>query len=481
VIAPEGRSRGSQFTIPPNMALGRPVVWIDVVGLTPRLLVHAPTLSAMANAGSTRALSGVVPAVTCSAQATALTGLPPSSHGIVGNGWFHRETGEVRFWLQSHGLVGGETVEQAARRLAAERGRPFTAARLFGWFAQGAPVDFMVTPKPHYGCDGSKAFGVHGRPEELAPSLERELGPFPFPSFWGPRAGLPSTEWIARAAASVLRAKRPDFTLVYLPHLDYDLQRLGPEHDGVAARVAEVDRCAAVVIEAAHAIAAEVTVFSEYGIGAVSRFEEPNRVLRKAGLLAVRDGPFGEMLDPFESRAFAVCDHQVAHVHVQDPRAAATARDLLGALPGVARVLAGEERAEVGLDHPRAGDLVLLSKPDAWFSYPYWLDDRRAPDFARTVDIHRKPGYDPCELFVDPSIAMPALRVARRLLAKQLGFRYRMDVVPLDASLVRGSHGVPPADPADRPILVSEDSRAAASVASIADLKAHALGRLGLA
>jgi hypothetical protein len=480
-IGPEGRSHESQFTIGPIMALGRPVVWIDVVGLTPRLLVHAPTMSAMAKAGSTRALAGVVPAVTCSAQATALTGLSPSGHGIVGNGWFHRETGEVRFWLQSHGLVGGVTVEQAARRVATERGRPFTAARVFGWFAQGAPVDFMVTPKPHYGCDGSKAFGVHGRPDDLAPSLERELGPFPFASFWGPRAGLPSTEWIARAAASVLRDKRPDFTFIYLPHLDYDLQRFGPSFDGVAARVAEVDRCAAVVIDAARAIGAEVTAFSEYGITSVSRFVEPNRVLRRAGLLAVRDGPFGEMLDPFESRAFAVCDHQVAHVYSHDPDAAARARDALGALPGVAYVLAGAERADVGLHHPRAGDLVLLAKPDAWFAYPYWLDDRCAPDFARTVDIHRKPGYDPCELFVDPSIAMPALRVARRLLAKKFGFRYRMDVVPLDASLVRGSHGVPPTDPADGPVLVSDDPRAAAAVSALADLKAHALGRMGLA
>src|SRR5262245_16615064 len=289
------------------MVSGRPVVWLDVVGLTPRLLAHAPTLSAIAKAGSTRAISGVVPAVTLSAQATATTGLPPSGHGIVGNGWLHRDTGEVRFWLQSHGLVEGETVEQAARRAAAQRGRPFTAARVFGWFAQGAPVDFMLTPKPHYGCDGDKAFGVHGRPDDLAPAVERALGAFPFPSFWGPRAGLPSTEWIARAAASVLRERRPMFTFVYLPHLDYDLQRFGPAWDGVPARVAEVDRCAAVVLEAARAIGAEVTAFSEYGIASVARFEEPNRVLRRAGLLKVRDGPFGETIDTFESEAFAVC------------------------------------------------------------------------------------------------------------------------------------------------------------------------------
>jgi len=462
------------------MSTGRPVVWIDVVGLTARLLPHAPTLAAIAKAGSSRSIAGVVPGVTCTAQATALTGLAPSGHGVVGNGWFHRDTGEVRFWLQSHALVGGETVEQAARRVATARGARFTAARVFGWFAQGAPVDLMVTPKPWYGSDGAKVFGVHGHPADLAPALERELGPFPFAAFWGPRAGLPSSAWIAHAAARVLRAHRPDFTFVYLPHLDYDLQRLGPDHPHTPARVAELDREVAVVVEAARAVGAEVTAFSEYGLVPVATVETPNRVLRDAGLLAVREGPFGETLDPFASRAFAVCDHQVAHVHVADAEARARARDLLAARPGVARVLEGAARADVGLDHARAGDLVLLARPDAWFAYPYWRDDRRAPDFARTVDIHRKPGYDPCELFVDPALRFPALRVARRLLAKKLGFRYRMDVVPLDPTLVRGSHGVPPARPEDGPLLVSEDPAAAASVESLADLKAHALGRLGL-
>ncbi len=460
--------------------IARKIVWIDVVGLTPRLLAHAPTLSALAAGGSTGPLRGVVPSVTLSAQATALTGLPPSGHGIVGNGWFHRDTSEVRFWLQSNALMSGEPVYAAARRVAAARGVPFSAAKIFGWFAQGADVDIAVTPKPHYGSDGSKAFGITGRPSDVCPALESELGAFPFPAFWGPRAGLASTNWIAAAAASVLRSKRPDFTFVYLPHLDYDLQRVGPDHPGVAARVAEVDAAAKTVIDAAHTIGAEVTAFSEYGITAVSRCETPNRALRRAGLLAVRDGPYGEMLETFESRAFAVCDHQVAHVVAKDAGARAKAREVLLALPGVERTFEGAERAEIGLDHPRAGDLVALSKPDAWFAYPYWLDDRRAPDFARTVDIHRKPGYDPCELFVDPEIAFPAFRMARRLAAKKLGFRYRMDVVPLDPGLVKGSHGLAALDADDGPLLVSQDPHAAASVRSLADLKAHALARLGL-
>jgi predicted AlkP superfamily pyrophosphatase or phosphodiesterase len=385
-----------------------------------------------------------------------LTGEMPARHGIVGNGWFWRDTGEVRFWLQSNRLIQAETVYAAARRLAAQRGARFTCAKLFWWFNQGAPVDCSVTPKPHYGADGSKVFGIHGTPDDLASGLERELGPFPFHTFWGPMAGRPSTEWIARAAASVMRQHRPTLTLVYLPHLDYDLQRFGPDSPIVPQRLREVDTCAGIVIDAAREIGARVVVVSEYGLVPVRRTVLVNRVLRTAGWLAVRPGPFGEMLDTFNSEAFAVADHQVAHVYVADPALVPAITERLCAVPGVAKVLDRMQQREVGIDHPRSGELVALAESDAWFAYPYWLDDRNAPDFARTVDIHRKPGYDPCELFVDPKIALPKLRVARRLLQKKLGFRYLMDVVPLDPSLVRGSHGLAPADPLDGPVFITD-------------------------
>ena len=437
------------------MAL-RPLCIIDVVGLTPgHLGRHTPRLSALARTGAHGPLEGVLPAVTCPAQATLLTGEPPSGHGIVANGWLHRDTGEVRFWQQSNALVRGETLYAAARRLAAERGEHFASAKLFWWFNQGAPVDISVTPKPHYGADGSKAFGITGTPPELCAGLERELGPFPFHAFWGPMAGLPATDWIARASAAVLEKARPTLGLVYLPHLDYDFQRHGPDGDHAAARLAEVDAAAGVVIDAATAIGARVVVVSEYGIVPVRRAVAVNRSLREAGWLAVRDGPFGEMLDTFGSEAFAVVDHQLAHVYVRDPGRVAEVAERLAALDGVADVLRGEGRAAHGLDHDRSGEIVLLAEPDAWFAYPYWLDDARAPDFARTVDIHRKPGYDPCELLFDPELLAPKLDVAWRLLRKKLGFRTLMDVIPLDPSGVKGSHGLPPADPSRGPIIIA--------------------------
>ncbi len=459
----------------------RPLLWLDVVGLTARLLDHAPRLRALGAKGVARPLGGVVPAVTTTAQATALTGLAPSGHGIVGNGWFDRDLGEVRFWPQSHRLIQGEPLHAAARTRAIQRGVAYSSATLFSWFNQGAPVDASVTPKPWYGCDGSKVFGIHGDPEDFAPGLERDLGAFPFFAFWGPRAGLPATTWIARATAQVLRTRRPSFTFAYLPHLDYDLQRFGPDAPGTVERVREVDAAAGLVLDAAEETGTEVVVFSEYGILPVSVVAWPNRVLREAGLLAVRDGPFGEGLDVFRSRAFAVCDHQIAHVYVRDPHDLDAVASRLEGLPAVGRVLDRDARVRMGIEHPRGGDLVLLAKPNAWFAYPYWLDDRRAPDFARTVDIHRKPGYDPCELFVDPTIRLPAWRVARRLLRKKLGFRMKMDVVPLDATLVRGSHGVLSLDPRDGPVFVAGESDGAESVRTLADLKSHALARMGLA
>ncbi len=431
-----------------------PLVLINAVGLTPRLLPFAPRLSALAKTGWVSSLREVTPAVTCTAQATLLTGQPPSGHGVVANGWLFRDTMEVRFWQQSNRLIGAEPVYVTAKRRAAERGRAFTTAKLFWWFNQGAAVDISVTPKPWYAADGNKAFGVSGTPPGRAEALEAKLGRFPFPTFWGPLAGLPCTDWIARCAADVLTTDRPDLTLVYLPHLDYEPQRRGPAGCDMAKHVGELDAACAPLLDAAKQVGAQVWVVSEYGHCDVTTPVYPNRALRAAGLLAVRDGPFGEQLDTFGSRAFAVCDHQLAHVYVADPADVPRVRDVLAPLPGVGRVLIGEERADIGLDPPRSGELVLLSEPAAWFTYPFWLDDRRAPDYARTVAIHAKPGFDPCELFFDPALRFPKLHAGRRLLQKKLGFRTRFDLVPLDAGIVRGSHGLPAADPHDRAILI---------------------------
>jgi predicted AlkP superfamily pyrophosphatase or phosphodiesterase len=402
-----------------------------------------------------------------------LTGVAPEGHGIVGNGWLFRETGEVRFWQQSNQLLQAEPLYVSARRLARERGKQFRCAKLFWWFNQGADVAISVTPKPYYGADGNKAFGITGTPDGLTTRLEQKLGPFPFPSFWGPMAGPACTRWIARCAAEVLRESRPDLSLVYLPHLDYDPQRYGPAGSDMPRLVRELDDACAPLLDAAKAAGADVWVVSEYGHLQVSRPVYPNRALRQAGLLTVRPGPFGETLDTFTSRAFAVCDHQLAHVYVRDP----------ADRPRVREALADSGRlavpAALDLGHERSGELILVARPDEWFAYPFWLDDRAAPDYARTVDIHRKPGYDPCELFFDPKLWWPKARAMWRLLQKKLGFRMLMDVVPLDATLVRGSHGIAAPDPLDRPLLVGTGPAPSAAdlpTAAVHDLVLAALG-----
>jgi predicted AlkP superfamily pyrophosphatase or phosphodiesterase len=459
-----------------------PLVLINAVGLTPRLLPLAPRLHALAEAGWSVPLREVLPAVTCTAQATLLTGTTPERHGVAANGWLFRDTTEVRFWQQSNRLIQAEPVYETARHRAAKRSRPFKSAKLFWWFNQGAAVDLSVTPKPHYALDGNKVFDIQSTPAALADKLKKDLGPFPFFTFWGPAAGLACSQWIAAAAALVLLEERPDLSLVYLPHLDYDPQRFGPTGCDMAKLVRELDDAAGPLLDAAQAIGARVWVVSEYGHVDVSRPVLPNRALREAGLLAVRRGPFGEQLDLYGSRAFAACDHQLAHVYVTDLADVQRARDTLAALPGVARVLIGDERHDIGLRHDRSGELILLADANAWFAYPFWLDDAAAPDYARAVAIHAKPGFDPCELFTDPKLLLGGKpRIARRLLAKKLGFRMTLDVVPLDPVIVRGSHGLAAADDLDRPIWIGDGARPGNGPTPMTAVRDAVLGALELA
>jgi predicted AlkP superfamily pyrophosphatase or phosphodiesterase len=459
----------------------RPVVLIDAVGLTPRHVGEAtPAIARLADAGAVSPLEGVLPAVTLAAQATMLTGTPPGTHGVVGNGWLFRQTGEVRFWQQARSLIEAEPVYVTARRRAGERELDFTCAKLFWWFVRGADVDWSVTPAPHYGSDGNKVLDIEATPPELAARLEAEHGKFPFPSFWGPMAGLPSSDWISRAAASVMREHRPTLTLVYLPHLDYDLQRHGADLPELPERLRELDGAVARVLEAAEEIGALPILVSEYGLVPVRRAVFPNRALREAGLLEVRDGPFGERLDTYRSEAYAVADHQVAHVYVRNLERVGEVAERLRGLDGVNTVLGERGKRRAGLDHPRSGELVLLAEDDAWFAYPYWLEDERAPDFAPTVDIHRKPGYDPAELLFDPSLKAPKLKAGTFLLRKKLGFRARMSVVPLDPSPIRGSHGLLPEDPRDGPILVAGEAGLFPEAPAMTDVKEVVLGAMGL-
>ena len=436
-------------------------VVIDVVGLSESVIgEHTPFLK---NHLATRHLTRirpVLPAVTTTAQSCYVTGKWPTDHGIVGNGWYDREDAEVKFWKQSNHLVRAEKLWDAARR----ENPDFTVSKMFWWYNMYSSADFSVTPRPQYHADGVKAPDCYAHPADLRDRLQAELGLFPLFSFWGPNSNIKASKWIADASMRVDDWHDPTLTLIYLPHLDYCLQKFGPDVAKISGELREIDALCEELVRFYERKGARVMLLSEYGITPVSRPIHINRILREAGLITVRVERGLELLDAGACRAFATADHQVAHVYVSDPTVLDTVKRLLEATPGVARVLDAEGKRQAHLDHPRSGDLVAVAEPDAWFTYYYWLDDAKAPDFARLVDIHRKPGYDPVELFMDPKNPLIKLRAGYKLARKLLGFRYLMDVIPLDATLVKGSHGAVDVPPAYHPVLVTDEPTGASEV-----------------
>ena len=459
---------------------------INVVGLSESLIgEHTPRISAFRTKGALARIEPAFPAVTCTAQFTYLTGLPPAEHGIVANGWYNRELAEVQFWKQSNHLVSGKKLWEALR----ETNPGFTCAKLFWWYNMYSSADWSITPRPMYPADGRKVFDIYAWPFSIREEIKRDLGEFPFPAFWGPAAGVDSSrfaadavsKWIAESAKWIERKHAPTLNLIYLPHLDYNLQRLGPGHSTIPSDLRRIDAIVGDLVDFFAKQSVQVVLLSEYGISAVDMPVHLNRLFRERGWLTVKEEVGLELLDCGASKVFAVADHQVAHVYLNDATLTSEVRRLLEGQAGIGAVWGEHEKVAHGLNHSRAGDLIAIAKDHAWFTYYYWLDELRAPDFARTVDIHRKPGYDPVELFLDPKISMVKARIAWRLLQKKLGFRMLMDVIPLDASLVKGSHGAKPANTSEWPVFISEradliSARPLTSTGVFGLLKQHLVG-----
>lgn len=423
-------------------------VVIDVVGLSSSLIgEHTPFLNNYASRHGVATVEPLLPAVTTSVQSTYLTGKLPAQHGIVGNGWYDRTDCEVKFWKQSNKLVLAEKIWERAKR----EDPTFTTSNMFWWYNMYSSVDYSCTPRPNYLADGRKLPDCYTAPAELRDELQRELGQFPLFQFWGPGANIKSSQWIADAAIITDIRYNATLTLIYLPHLDYCLQKFGQDMPRIASHLRDIDAVVERLVKHFEAKDARVILLSEYGITNVSRPVHINRALRNAGLLQVRVERGLELLDAGASQAFAVADHQIAHIYVNDPAVTSKVLDVVNALEGVDRVLDRNDQKEYGIDHPRAGDLVVMADEKSWFTYYFWLDDRRAPDYARVVDIHKKPGYDPVEMFMTSR-----LRAGYKLLRKKLGFRYVMDVIPLDATLVKGSHGRIGTPREHHPVVIAE-------------------------
>lgn len=428
-------------------------VVINVVGLCGALIgEHTPFLKQWIAKGRAMPVENMLPAVTCSVQTTYLTGKWPSEHGIVGNGWYDRTECEVKFWKQSNKLVQAPKVWDEARLHDPE----FTVCNMFWWYNMYSTADYSVTPRPQYWADGRKTPDCYSHPADLRDKLQEQLGIFPLFDFWGPLTSIRSSRWIAEASKLVDEWHNPTLTLIYLPHLDYNFQRFGTQHPTIPEDLRQIDALCADLIQFYEQRGAEVLLLSEYGITDVSRPIHLNRLFRQKGWLQVRrEHDATELLDAGASRAFAVADHQLAHIYINDPTLLPQVKSLLQQTDGVELVLDEQGKKAHHLTHERAGDLVAVADAKSWFTYYYWLDDCHAPDFARIVDIHKKPGYDPVEMFTDPRKPLMPLRIGWKLLKKRLGFRMLMDVIPLDASLIGGSHGRIADRLEDKPLLAA--------------------------
>ncbi len=433
-------------------------VVIDVVGLSGSLIgEHTPFLKEYIARKHLVNIEPLLPALTTSAQSTYLTGKWPAETGIVGNGWYDRMECEIKFWKQSNKLVTGEKIWEKAKK----EDPGFTCSNMFWWYNMYSSADYAVTPRPNYLADGRKMPDCYSHPATLRDVLQDKLGAFPLFQFWGPGANIKSTQWIADASMLTDDLYDPTLSLIYLPHLDYCLQKFGPDFAKIDKELKELDDVVKQLVTFYENKGAEIMLLSEYGISPVNNPIHLNRLFREHGLLEIRIERGLELLDAGASKAFVVADHQIAHVYINDPSVTALVRELLEGVPGIELILNKEEQAAHHIDHERSGDLVLMAGENSWFTYYFWLDDEKAPDYARCVDIHKKPGYDPVEMFMSSK-----LRAGYKLLRKKAGFRYVMDVIPLDAGLIRGSHGRTGVPPEYQPVLISDYKHEGSSISA---------------
>ncbi|TKD63425.1 alkaline phosphatase family protein [Flavobacterium sp. ASW18X] len=428
-------------------------VVINVVGLTKRLLgAHTPFLTTFLASSKQQFIQPAFPAVTCTAQSNYLTGKLPTNHGIIGNGWYFKEECEVKFWRQSNKLVQVPKLWDELKKTNPN----FTCANMFWWYNMYSTVDFSVTPRPNYLADGRKIPDIYSHPAELRDTLQNQLGTFPLFNFWGPKTSIKSSQWIADATIKTDQLHNPTLTLVYLPHLDYNIQRYGLDFSKIGKDLSEIDTVVKQLVSYYEARQASVVVLSEYGITNVNNPVHINRYLRKKGWLGIRVERGLELLDAGASEVFAVADHQIAHVYIKNKARIEEVAAYLKEIDGVDQVIKGNDKETLGMAHERAGDIVLVADSKSWFTYYFWEDDAKAPDYARMVDIHKKPGYDPVEMLTDPKNPFVVPKIVGKLLKKKLGFRTVMDVIPLKAELIKGSHGRVPEDRDDWPIFMSK-------------------------
>lgn len=359
-----------------------------------------------------RAAKSVFPAVTCTAQAGFRTATDVCDHGMVCNGVFFRELQEAHFWQQSSALVSGNRIWNSARKQGDK------VAMLFWQQSRGEAVDFLLTPTPIHKHGGGMIMDHLTRPPELGKHLREKFGNFPLYRYWGPLAHYKVGDIITYQVIESIRLYNPEIVFAYLPTLDYDLQRFGPHDERVAKSFFSVEKQLFQLYQLAEAHGADITIWGDYAITQVTKEAAfPNRFLREIGYFCVRELKGMAYPDIHSSRAFAMVDHQVGHVYVRDP---GDVEKVAIALESTGEYGSVEIRKNQSWAHRNAGEILLIAKEGSWLAYPWWKKASEAPDFASHVDIHSKPGFDPCELFWG---------------------KWFPPEVSLNAHLVRGTHG----------------------------------------
>ena len=397
-------------------------ILLDIVGLEVKHLDSGlvPNIAKITENGEIARLEPTFPAVTSTVQASILSGKYPREHGIISNGLYDRSTYNVSFWEQSSSLVQAQRVWDAVKQKNSKK----KTAVLFWQNTMYANSDIVVTPRPIH-MEDKMIMWCYSKPVGYYEKLKEKLGEFNLANYWGPFASPKSSEWIANAAEYTLDNERPNFLFVYIPHADYSAQRFGKGAVQVRDDLKKADEIVGRLVQKITDLGiqdeTQFLIISEYAFNDVNGAVPLNLVLRDAGLLSIRTIQEKEYLDFEYSKAFAMVDHQIAHLYIKKGYETET-RKVLENIDGVERILDNNGKKELAIDHERSGELIAISARERWFSYYWWHDENRAPDFAGKVDIHRKPGYDPVELFIDQ----------------------KTKSIPLDASLVKGSHGRPP-------------------------------------
>ena len=405
------------------------LIVLDIVGLSKKQFekLKPKNISKILENGSYGSFEPSFPAVTCSVQASIFSGTYPSEHGIISNGYYDDLFKKISFWEQPTNLVKKPRIWDLLKKNEPN----FFTALLFLQNSLYANSNVVLTPKPLH-LENKMVMWCYSKPENFYEKITESLGTFDLKSYWGPFSSLKSSDWIINSAKITIQKHSPDLLVTYLPHLDYTSQKFGPNSDEFKKSVDELDALIGdflLFLNQEFPNTYEIMILSEYNFNEVNNSVSPNLLLRQHGLLSTRRIEEKDYIDYEFSKAFALVDHQIAHLYIK-PGYLDQVKSIFNN-ESVGSILDNNLQKEFKINHPRSGDLILCSNTDSWFNYYWWDDIKHAPDFTFNVDIHRKPGYDPLELFID----------------------FQSKTISHDTSLIKGSHGLISKDPMNSPLI----------------------------